>query len=96
MFVARALVSAVALEVSLPPGVLIGAAEARFGRPLTPAILAGAARRTSRRTVRRTTAYVTTLPVGCTTVIVEGASLHQCGANDYQAQGNQYVIVNID
>jgi hypothetical protein len=70
-------------------------AEARIGRPMTPRSVAGVARRTTRRTVRRTSAYVATLPRGCSTVVVEGISLYQCGGSYYQAQGNQYVIVNV-
>jgi hypothetical protein len=96
VFIAGALVSAVILEVSLGTGVFIASSEARVGRPLTPVSVAGVARRTSRRTVRRTTAYVTTLPAGCVTVVVEGVSVHQCGTTYYQAHGSQYVIVNVD
>jgi len=71
-------------------------AEARVGRPLTPVSVAGAARRTTRRTIRRTSVYVATLPTSCTTVVIEGTTLHQCGGTYYQPNGNQYVIVNVD
>jgi hypothetical protein len=71
-------------------------AEARIGRPLTPVSVAGVARRTTRRTIRRTSVYVATLPAGCTTVVIEGATLHQCGGTYYQPYGNQYVVVNVD
>lgn len=71
-------------------------AEARIGRPMTPVSVAGVARRTTRRTIRRTAVYVATLPVGCTTVVIEGVTLHQCGATYYQPYGTQYVIVNVD
>ena len=71
-------------------------AEARVGRPLTPVSVAGAARRTTRRTIRRTAVYVASLPRGCSTVIIEGVSLSQCGGTYYQPQGNQYVVVNVN
>ena len=71
-------------------------AEARVGRPLTPASVAGVARRTTRRTIRRTAVYVAALPAGCTTVVIEGTTLHQCGGMYYQPSGNQYVVVNVD
>jgi hypothetical protein len=71
-------------------------AEARIGRPLKPVSVAGAARRTSRRVIRRTSVYVAALPMGCRTVVIEGATLHQCGGTYYQASGNQYVVVNVD
>ena len=71
-------------------------AEARIGRPLTPVSVAGVARRTTRRTIRRTSVYVATLPRGCSTIVIEGVTLHQCGGAYYQPYGNQYVIVNVD
>jgi len=71
-------------------------AEARIGRPLTPISVAGVARRTTRRTIRRTTVYVATLPGGCSTVVIEGATLYQCDGTYYQASGSQFVVVNID
>ena len=70
--------------------------EARVGRPMTPVSVAGVARRTSRRTVRRTTVYVAALPSGCSTVVIEGMTLHQCGATYYQPDNNQYVVVKVD
>ena len=77
-------------------GIVVGEVEARVGRPATPGSVAGVARRTTRRTIRRTSVYVATLPTGCTTVVIEGATLHQCGATYYQAHSNQYVVVNVD
>ena len=71
-------------------------AEARIGRPMTPRSYAGVARRTTRRTIRRTSAYVATLPGNCSTVVIEGITLHQCGGTYYQAHGNKFVIVNVD
>ena len=90
-----ALVSAVVVDVSLDFGFVIPAAEARIGRPLTPVSYAGVARRTTRRTIRRTAVYVAALPRGCTTVVIEGTSLYQCGSTYYQSSGNQYVEVNV-
>ena len=77
-------------------GMLINEAEARVGRPLTPGSVAGVARRTTRRRIRRTTVYIATLPRGCTTVVIENVSCHQCGSTYYQADGNQYVEVIIE
>jgi hypothetical protein len=71
-------------------------AEAIIGRPMTPLSYAGVARRTTRRVIRRTSVYVATLPVGCRTVVIEGATLHQCGGTYYQPYGNQFVVVNVD
>ncbi len=71
-------------------------AEARVGRPRTPVSVAGVARRTSRRVIRRSSSYAPTLPGGCSTVIVEGTTLYLCGGSYYQPYNNQYVIVYID
>lgn len=76
--------------------IFVKQAEARVGRPLTPGSVAGVARRTTRRTIRRTATYVAVLPVGYTTVVISGVTLYQYGGVYYQAQGNQYVIVNVD
>jgi len=80
----------------VPGGSFISKAEARVGRPMTPVSVAGVARRTTRRTIRRTTVYAATLPRGCTTVVIEGTRLHQCGGTYYQPYNNQYVVVNVD
>jgi len=80
----------------LPTGWIISDAEARIGRPMTPVSVAGVARRTARRSIRRTTVYVATLPRGCTTVVIEGTTLHQCGGTYYQPYNNQYVVVTVD
>lgn len=77
-------------------GIIVKNAHAVFGRPMTPVSVAGVARRTTRRTIRRSTIYAATLPRGCTTVVIEGASLHQCGTTYYQAHGTQYVVVYVD
>lgn len=83
------------LEVVCESGTIVRNAEAIVGRPLTPISYAGVARRTVRRTIHRTTVYVATLPRGCTTVLMEGATLYHCGASYYQSYNNQYVIVNV-
>jgi hypothetical protein len=80
----------------LPIGVFVGEAQAVVGRPMTPGSVAGVARRTTRRTIRRTAVYASTLPRGCTTVIIEGTSLYSCGGTYYQSSGSQYVVVNVD
>ena len=80
----------------LPGGGAVNEAEARIGRPATPGSVAGVARRTTRRTIRRSTIYRATLPRGCTTVVIEGATLHQCGGTYYQPYNNQYVVVYVD
>jgi hypothetical protein len=90
------IVSGLIIDGWVPGGVIIKDVQARIGRPATPASVAGVARRTTRRTIRRTTVYAATLPRGCTTVIIEGTSLHQCGGTYYQRYNSQYVIVNVD
>ncbi|MDX2230353.1 MAG: DUF6515 family protein [Leptolyngbyaceae cyanobacterium bins.349] len=71
-------------------------AAAVFGRPLTPVSAAGVARRTTRRTIYATSAYVAALPVGYSTVVVEGTSLYYYNGVYYQSSGNQYVIVTVN
>ena len=80
----------------VPDAVGVRDAEARLGRPATPGSVAGVARRTTRRTIRRTSIYVASLPRGCTTVNIEGTTLHSCGGTYYQAHGGQYVVVNVN
>jgi len=91
-----AMVVVIAADGFSGSGVIIEFADARIGRPLTPVSVAGVARRTTRRTIRRTAVYAATLPRGCSTVIIDGTSLHQCGGSYYQPYGNKYVIVNVD
>lgn len=81
---------------SMDSGIFINNAEARLGRPMTPVSVAGVARRTTRRAIRRTAVVAATLPVGCTTVVIDGTTLSQCGGTYYQAQGDQYVVVNVN
>ena len=77
-------------------GIVVKKAEARVGRPLTPGSVAGVARRTTRRRIHRTSVYIATLPRGCTTVVMEGMTLQQCGGTYYQPYNNQYVVLNIN
>ena len=74
----------------------VGEAQAVIGRPLTPVSVAGVARRTTRRVIRRTSVVVATLPRGCSTVVIEGVTLHQCGGAYYQPYGGQYVVVTVE
>ncbi len=71
-------------------------AQAWIGRPLTPVSVAGVARRTTRRVVRRSTIYISTLPAGCGNVNINGAMYWQCGATYYQPYGTQYVVVYVE
>lgn len=77
-------------------GIVMSPAVAVVGRPATPVSVAGAARRTTRRVIRRSTIYAATLPANCYTVVIEGTSLYQCGTTYYQPYNNQYVVVYID
>ena len=77
-------------------GIVVSEAQARIGRPATPGSVAGVARRTTRRRIRRTTIYVATLPRGCTTVVIEGTTLHHCGGTYYQPYSGRYVVVYVD
>lgn len=71
-------------------------AAAVVGAPATPISVAGSARRTTRRVIRRSTIYVASLPGGCATVIIEGVSLYSCGGTYYEPYGNQYVVVYVE
>ena len=71
-------------------------AEEKVGRPLTPGSVAGVTRRTTRRTIRRSTIYIATLPATCVRVNVNGVTLSQCGGVYYQPYGRRYVRVYID
>ena len=83
-------------DAGFPLGWGVGEAQAIIGRPLTPGSVAGVARRTTRRRIRRSTIYLATLPRGCNTVVVNGTSLWLCGSTYYQAYNNQYVVVYVD
>jgi len=84
------------VDVWSPVNLVSSKVEARVGRPATPGSVAGVARRTTRRTIRRSTIYIASLPRGCTTVVIEGQSCYQCGSTYYQSHGTQYVQVYVD
>lgn len=90
------LVAVVCLGSLAPVGPLVGEAQARVGRPMTPVSVAGVARRSTRRAIRRSTIYVATLPRGCTQVSIDGTVLQQCGGTYYQPYQGQYVVVYVD
>jgi hypothetical protein len=96
LIVCSLMIADTAVDGLFTGSIIISEAEAVVGRPLTPASAAGVARRTTRRTIRRTSVYVAALPTGCTTVVIEGTTLHQCGTTYYQSDNNQYVVVEVD
>ena len=63
----------------LDHGLAISQAEAIVGRPGTPVSVAGVARRTTRRVMRRTAYYYAALPPGCIYPSPYGP-YHQCGS----------------
>lgn len=67
-------------------------AQAVIGYPATPGSVAGVARRTTRRTIRRG-AYVASLPRTCVRATVYGYAVYQCGGVYYQPSGGGYVVV---
>lgn len=71
---------------------LVSSAQARVGRPATPGSVAGVARRSTRRVIRRG-AYVAALPAGCRQTTVDGYGVYACGGAYYQPSGGGYVIV---
>jgi hypothetical protein len=75
-----------------PLPTFVSDAQAVIGRPLTPLSYAGVAR----RTVRRSTIYVNTLPHGCTRVAVNGVYYSHCGGTYYQPYNGRYVVVYIN
>lgn len=77
-------------------GNFVSQAEAIVGRPATVGSVAGVARRTTRRVVRRTTIYIQTLPAGCSTVSIDNVAVYFCGGTYYQPYQGQYVVVVID
>lgn len=79
-----------------PLGPFISKAHAIVGRPVTPGSVAGVARRTTRRVIRRSTIYVAALPVGCVRTSVNGTVIWSCGGTYYQPYGGRYVVVYID
>ena len=95
LIIAVALASLLFLASIVPAGIWVGDAQARVGRPATPVSVAGVARRTTRRAIRRSTVYVATLPQSCTLVNVDGTSLYLCGSTYYQSHQGQYVVVYV-
>ena len=71
-------------------------AQAVIGHPLTPLSYAGVARRTTRRVVRRTNVYVSTLPAGCVYGAYFGGYYYRCGSLYYAKSGATYVQVVIE
>ena len=71
---------------------LTSGAEARVGRPMTPVSVAGVARRTPRRPIRRGAA-IGVLPAGCPYGSYYGYNLYYCGGTYYQQSGGGYIIV---
>ncbi len=82
--------------MALPFGPFVSDAQARIGRPATPGSVAGVARRTTRRVIRRSTVYVAALPAGCVRTSVNGVVVWSCGGAYYQPYGGRYVVVYID
>jgi hypothetical protein len=80
-------------ELGLPGVSLVTDAQARVGRPATPVSVAGTARRTTRRVVRRTAYTVTALPAGCVYGNYYGGMYYHCGGVYYEPSGNVYVQV---
>jgi hypothetical protein len=79
-------------QVSIGFFKIVADAEAKVGRPLTPVSVAGTARRTTRRVIRRG-AYVAVIPAGCAYGTYYGYSLYYCGGVYYQKSSGGYVIV---
>lgn len=79
-----------------PFGPFVSDAQARVGHPLTPGSVAGVARRTTRRTIRRSTIYVARLPAACVKTSINGTVLWHCGSTYYQPYGGRYVVVHVN
>jgi hypothetical protein len=77
-------------------GSLVPDASARVGRPATARSVAGVARRTTRRTLRRSAIYLSSLPAGCARITVYGTLVWRCGGSYYQSSGSRYVVVYVD
>jgi hypothetical protein len=89
------LISGTLVDTALHSGIFIRDAPAGVVR-IQPVRPAAVARHTTRRVIHRTTVYVATLPPGCTTVVIEGTTLHLCGAIYYMPYDGQYIVVVID
>lgn len=79
-----------------PVASFVGEAQAVIGRPATPGSIAGVARRTTRRVIRRSAIYASTLPAGCVRTQINGTVVWGCGGTYYQPYGGRYVVVYID
>ncbi len=86
----------IGVDLGLPTIRLVSEAEARVGRPATPVSVAGTARRTTRRVVRRTGYTVAALPAGCFYGNYYGGMYYRCGGSYYEPSGNVYVEVTFD
>ncbi|RDL46283.1 hypothetical protein BLJAPNOD_06477 [Ensifer sp. M14] len=82
--------------VPMPFGSFVSEAQAVVGRPATPGSVAGVARRTTRRVIRRSAVYVAALPAGCVRTSVNGVVIWRCGGVYYQPYDGRYVVVYID
>jgi hypothetical protein len=91
-----AVVLAGSMDSIAPFAGFVGEAHAIVGRPATPGSVAGVARRTTRRVIRRSAIYVNTLPAGCARITVNGVVVWSCGGTYYQPYGGRYVVVYID
>ena len=80
---------------AIDSSMIVENAHASVGRPMTSVSVSGAARRTTRRAIRKSTIYAATLPRGCTTMVIEGTSLCECGTTYYKAHGTEYVVVYV-
>ena len=96
LIVCSLLLAGTAVDCMFNSSIIIRDVEARVGRPATPGSVAGVARRTTRRSIRRSTIYVASLPPSCTTIVIEGTTLQQCGGTYYQTHGTQYVVVYVE
>jgi hypothetical protein len=96
---ATAFVVASSLDLGPRPilehGLTIPSAHAIVGRPGTAVSVAGVARRTTRRVMRRTAYYYAVLPPGCIYPSPYGP-YYQCGSTYYEQVGTQYVVVVLD
>ena len=95
--------SLAAFSVAMVAAPISMQAEARVGRPATPASVAGVRRRTRRRTRRRVYRNMTlyTLPYGCgTTRVRAGVSYYYCGGiwyrPTYQGTTVIYIVEDIE
>lgn len=93
---ATAMVLADSIDSIAPFAGFVSEAHAVLGRPATPGSVAGVARRTTRRVIRRSAIYVNTLPAACARVTVNGVAVWSCGGTYYQPYGGRYVVVYID